>query len=447
MKRLSANEKAAYTLCAAMLALFLCTAILAVSLISMLSKTEKAYSRYRTEAEIERSELEKKKNELNSKATELLNSLELAEKTKAQLEMRIGQTEAELNELKSSFGNTDELYKKLNAQLSVLNGELEAKNTEIESLKNDISELSKTYSADINKQYGLLCELYELLASPPKLTVSEAEYGADGSVLKEAVYATPKISLYYEDIERGHTFFHNISTQYPTSGCLRIPFALSVLKAASDEMAEYEKKLIEYEAMNGPTDSLPNFTFKYDLNRIFTYTEDKQVAGSGIIKDSEFGTEYTHIELFEAYLKYGDAVAEKELTAVYGTSLRKTLLANIGTEVMKTDPASTTASDLALVMKAAFSFIQSDAYYSDLLRSSMKDSVHNVMISPGIVGKDVLHGSGWDEGAYHDMAIVDGEHPYVLIFMSDLSGGGDEVNQYINKLASVINQLHETFYN
>lgn len=447
MKRLSANEKAAYTLSAAILALFLCTAILAVSLISMLSKTEKAYSRYRTEAEIERSELEKKKNELNAKATELLNSLELAEKTKAQLEMRIGQTEAELNELKSSVGNTDELYKKLNAQLSVLNGELEAKTSEIESLKNDISELSKSYSIDINKQYGLLCELYGLLSSPPQLLVSEAQYDANGKLVKEATYASPKISLYYEDLERGHTFSHNVSTQYPTSGCLRIPFALSVIKAASDEMAEYERKLIEYEAMNGPTDVLPNFTFKYSLDRVFTYTEDKQATGSGIIKDSEFGTEYTHAELFEAYLKYGDAVAEKELTTVYGTSLRKTLLTSIGTSVMKPDPSNATASDLALVMKAVYSFLQSDAYYSDLLRSSMKESVHNVMISPGIVGKDVLHGSGWDDGAYHDMAIVDGDHPYILIFMSDLSAGGDEVNLYINKLASVINQLHEAFYN
>ncbi len=425
MKNLTVHEKAAYSLTAAMAALFLATTILAGALMGMLSKTEREYSRYRTNTEIELSDLEKKKNELNAKLSDINNRIELAERSKTELENKIWQTETELNELKNSISNSDERYKKLNEQLAELKAELKAKENEITVLNNQISEVTKTYGADINKQYEILKEIYTLLENP-------AVKGAN-------------ISLYYEDIGRGYTLKINEKAKYPSAGCLRTPFALSVLIAASNEMADYEKKLAEYEALHGPTDELPNFKFKYDLSRIFTYTENKAVSGSGIIKDSEFGTEYTHKELFEAYLKYGDAVAEKELTTVYGTSLRKNFLANIGTTTMKTDPSKATATDLALIMKQAYAFCESGAYYADMMKDAMMKGVHNVMLTPGIVGQDVIHGSGWDDGAYHDMVVVDGEHPYVLVFMSDMTSN-DTVNKYINKLASLINELHNAFY-
>ena len=112
---------------------------------------------------------------------------------------------------------------------------------------------------------------------------------------------------------------------------------------------------------------------------------------------------------------------------------------------MKTDPNQATATDLALIMKQAYAFCESDAYYAEMMKDSMMKGVHNVMITPGIVGRDVIHGSGWADGAYHDMAVVDGEHPYVLVFMSDMTSN-DTVNKYINKLASLINELHNAFY-
>ena len=43
------------------------------------------------------------------------------------------------------------------------------------------------------------------------------------------------------------------------------------------------------------------------------------------------------------------------------------------------------------------------------------------------------------------MAVVCGSRPYVLVFMSDMTNN-DAVNKYINKLASLINELHNTFY-
>ena len=96
MKRLSVNEKAAYTVALSMAALFVCAAILSFCLMGMLGRAEKEYSSYRTEAEIKLSDLEKKKNRYNEELAELEAKLDVAEKTRAELEMKLGQAEKDL---------------------------------------------------------------------------------------------------------------------------------------------------------------------------------------------------------------------------------------------------------------------------------------------------------------------------------------------------------------
>ncbi len=425
MRKLTVGEKTAYSVALAMTALFICTAILAAVIMGALKKTEIEFSEYRTDAEIKLSELEKKRNEMRAATSELENKLKVAEKTRAELEMKIGQTEKELSELKSSFENKDELYKTLNDQLSSLENDLKTKNAEIEALKNDVKELSRAYGADLNSQYELMAELTALLD-----TLSE-----DGN-----------LSVYYKDLERGHLYRFNEAKEYPTSGCIAIPFALSVLEAASEEKKEYDRLLGDLQVTDPNATEVPNFTRKYDLDKIFVYTEDKAVNGSGVIKDSDFDSEFSYYELFELYLKYSDSVAEKELNALYGTTLRNTLLKNIGTTVMKTDPEKTTASDLGLIMQRLYYFAESGASYSSLIKKSMAESAHNVMICGGISDKTVLHQHGWSEGAYHDMAVVYDEHPYVLAITTDLDKGGDVINKNIQKIASLIDGIHECFY-
>ena len=77
-------------------------------------------------------------------------------------------------------------------------------------LKNDNKELSVAYGADVNKQYEIVKQIYELL-----------EDGMGGSV-----------SLYYLDTERGHTFGYGQDKQYPSACTVAVPFALSLLEAA-----------------------------------------------------------------------------------------------------------------------------------------------------------------------------------------------------------------------
>ena len=271
MKKLSVNEKTAYIVALSMTALFVCAAILSFCLMGMLTRTENEYSSYRTDAEIKLSDLEKKKNRYNQEMTDLETKLEVAEKTRAELEMKLGQAESDLKELEGSISDPDGLYKKLSATVDDLKAQLENKNSEISALKNDIKELSVAYGADINKQYEIAKQIYALL-----------EDGMGGSV-----------SVYYRDTERGHVFAYGENKQYPSACTVAAPFALSVLEAASAEQLEYEKKLAEYVAANGEAEAIPDYVFKYDMNKIFVFDPENTVAGSGIIKDAEAGSEYT----------------------------------------------------------------------------------------------------------------------------------------------------------
>lgn len=454
MKKITAGEKAAYLFSLALAILFISMTVLAIVLFHTLSLTEKELADYRTDAEIGLSDLEKQKNELTRQAAELKNRIELAEKTRAELERRVGEAEAELKALEASFGNTDALYGKLNAQVTELKGSLAAKDEEIASLKKELEALNQTYGADLNEQYRIVTELATLLRegapmnrveTPVMNTDGTPALNENGDPVTEVSYVYPKISIYYEDIARGYRYRFNDSIVYPAADCSVAPYALSILQAASEEQQEYDRKLAEYVAAHGPADVLPDFDRTYDLSKYFTYTEEKYRPGAGIIKDSEFGVQFTYEELFEKLLQYQDEVAYAELKATYGSTLYENLLRSLGTVSLKGDSNTATVTDLALIMKTIHTFTETSAPYAPLLQDAMMSSVHTVMIGNGVSPKEIAHMNGWDEGAYHDMAIVYDTHPYVLVIMTDMDEGGEEVNTYLQKVAALIDELHETF--
>ena len=455
MKKLTHSEKIAVIAAGIILFLFIGVSVLAVVLFSMLENAETNFSDYRKKTEIKLSDLEKNHNNSLKDVSELKNELELAEKNKTELEKYIAQIEAKMKELEEGFNDKDELYGTLNSQLSELKKVLEEKQTEIDALKKDITELEKVYSVDLNRQIRILSELETLLSEGAPMKKNESVIlnpdgtpmlGDDGLPAKDITYVYPKISVYYEDLERGYKYAWNGETVYSSASCVKAPFALTVLSAASEEKAEYDKKIAELISQNGTGADLPEFAPIYDFNKIFTYTKDKYRAGSGVIKNEEFGVEYTYLELMRLLLKYSDNVAFAELRAEYGTDMLKNFAKQIGATAMKSNIYNASAVDLGKTMKEIYYFIESDAEYASFMKDAMMSSIHTVMIGYGVAPKKIAHKYGWDTGAYHDMAIVYDDHPYVLVIMSDMEEGGKEINAYIQKVVSLIDDLHENFY-
>ena len=81
-KKLTVSEKTAVIVAAMLLILFLIISVLAGVLFGMLNSREKKYADYKSEAEIQLSELQKQENATKKEASELKNKLELAEKSK-----------------------------------------------------------------------------------------------------------------------------------------------------------------------------------------------------------------------------------------------------------------------------------------------------------------------------------------------------------------------------
>ena len=455
LKKMTGNEKVAVAVSAVLLVLFIGAAVLAAVLFRELASTESDFSEYRSRTEIELSELEKKKNAAGVSLTELQSQLALAEKTKDELEFRIRETEEELEKLRTSFSDTDQLYRQLTQQLEELQGTLLEKQTEIDGLRADVRELEKIYSVNLNRQIEIVKELEVLLTDGAPMNAVETPVldeegvpmiGEDGEPVVEIHYEYPRIAVYYEDLGRGYRYEWNGDISFNSASCVKAPFALAILKEASAERAEYDRQLAEYIAVNGPVEVLPDYTPKFDFDQIFTYTEKDYKAGSGVIKDADFGTEYTYLELIRLMLKNSDNVAFAKLRDVYGVSSTKSLAKSLGTKAMKSNMYNASAADLGKVMRAIYEFTESDAAYASFMKETMRSSIHTVMIGYGVSPKKIAHKYGWDTDAYHDMAIVYDAHPYVLVFMSDMDSGGSEVNTFVQKVVGLIDDLHENFY-
>jgi hypothetical protein len=80
------------------------------------------------------------------------------------------------------------------------------------------------------------------------------------------------------------------------------------------------------------------------------------------------------------------------------------------------------------------------------MKETMMKSTHIVMIPYAVSPTPCAHKYGWDEDAYHDMAIVYDEHPYILVVMTDLDDGGSEENSYIRSIVRSIQSIHKNFY-
>ena len=455
MKNFSRTEKIAIISSAIILVLFISMSVLAAVLFSVLNGTEDDFADYRKENEILLSELEKEGNSHLNAANELKIELSIAKKNKTDLENRISEIEAEIKNLEESLNNKDELYLNLNKQISDLKLQIEEKNKEISDLEKYISTLDKIYSVDLNKQFAVISELQTLLSEGAPMNKVETPKKNDdgtpfldenGQPVIEVSYVYPKISVYYEDIENGYKYDWNGKTVYYSASCVKAPFALTVLKAASEERAEYDKKVAELIAQYGDSAELPEFTPKYDFDKVFTYTQDKYRPGSGVIKNEKYGTQFTYRELLTKMLKYSDNVAFAELKNEYGVSMLKSFAKEIGTTAMKSNIYNATATDLGKSMKKIYEFFENDTYYAPSMKKTMMESIHTVMIGSGVSPKKIAHKYGWDDGAYHDMAIVYDKHPYVLVIMSDMDSGGSNVNSYIQKVASLVDKMHENFY-
>ncbi len=351
---------------------------------------------------------------------------------------KISDLKETITNLESSQQEESQQVIKLKEQISALEKEIEEKTAEQDALKQRLKELQNVYNIDVNKQLTILNELEALLKNPPKKVTTTEEktdkVDANGKTVVEkgTKESDAVVSLYYLDIENGYRYSYNSDHVMYSASLIKLPYALGLLQAASADKALHKND--------------PNYV-PFGFDEVFTYTSNLKQEGTGIIKNDPDGTTYTYLELVDYMVRYSDNVAFKALRDKFGyTYLNSYISKNNITSMQKNGIRNLNSFDAAEVMLDVYDFINNDEYYGKFLETSLLNGSHKTMTVNAVYPKKAAHKYGWDDDSYHDMTLVYADSPYIIVFMSDLHQGGNEVNTYIQKVTKKIDQLHENFY-
>ncbi len=257
----------------------------------------------------------------------------------------------------------------------------------------------------------------------------EAETDEEGNIVSQAEIFKPAVAFYYMDLQSGDIMEYNSEYVFYTASVIKEPYVLWTLMEI--EKAEEEGYVKDT---------------KFDVDRTFIYTEDKYKSGSGIIQNSEFGTAYTYYDLLKLTITYSDNVAFAELRNVFGRSGFNAFSESIGVKNPQKKLYSANAREMGAYLLETFKYFESDGKYSEALKSWMLGTNHRIMIPSAVRPTQVANKYGWDYGAYHDIAIVFDEHPYLLVIMTELENGSKDDNVFIRELAAKINEIHISSY-
>jgi len=206
-----------------------------------------------------------------------------------------------------------------------------------------------------------------------------------------------QVSLYYEDLESGYVYTYNADHEYFAASLMKAPFCLYVLKLASEG--------------------------KCDLNQKVTYTATFQSAGTGIIKNSAFGTQYTIQQLIEYAIRYSDNAALRMLRSVFSVDGFKEFATSIGikdtSSIGYVTNSDITVTDAATYLHAIYDFIETDETYGKMLYQYMTTTRNPMFYSSYPLARKY----GWADASFHDMGIVYAPHPYILIMCTDHEDG------------------------
>lgn len=246
----------------------------------------------------------------------------------------------------------------------------------------NISAVTEIFVANqVNSTYDMPPEFYSSL------------YSVIGSIQHFDYY---DISLAYCDLETGFRIMINPDTHYYSASVLKAPYMLYIYRLA--------------------------LAGKADLEQTVTYTEKYKREGTGVLKNTEYGKNYTIEELIGFCLEESDNSAFAMLKEIFpedGYEQFAASLGNVHAEDAKAKGSPHICCESALIFShAIYDFIEEKNPYSENLFIHMAKS-RNAMIYGG-ENSDVVRKYGWYEGFFHDMAVVYGEKRYLLTIMTNL---------------------------
>lgn len=299
--------------------------------------------------------------------------------------------------------------------------------TESKETENSMNE------TDISDTDELTDGLMALFESEAPLKWAKNESG-------EFVRVYPELSFAYYDIASGDSITYNSEEVRYSASLIKAPYVYSVLS----EIEEFEKTCERDE--NGEiiyTDE----NKKYDLSEKWVYNSATMLAeGSGKIMEEKDGFELTWGELIDYALLYSDNVAFAQLRERFGYSYFYNQMNEIGVYGIKSGFMNLSVDDCVAFMKKLNEYFDTESEYAAHMKECMSKSKHLEMICSHYDEGMAAHKYGWDIGAFHDMALVFDEHPYILVIMTDYEDGGEEPLDFFEDVTEYVKKIHSVKY-
>ncbi len=200
--------------------------------------------------------------------------------------------------------------------------------------------------------------------------------------------------IYYINLKTGNEFGINDTQEYIAASTSKLPINLYLYK-------NIEKGIVNPE-------------------QILTYEEEDYEAGTGIIQNKPFGTEYTVRETSRLSIVLSDNCAINMIIRLLGIENIRQYMLDIGGSIYYGNRHRTCPRDMAYYMKELYDFYIENPYVAGELINYLENTVFNDRINALLPENiTVAHKIGNQINTMNDVGIVFADDPYILSVFSD----------------------------
>ncbi|MBR4205306.1 MAG: serine hydrolase [Clostridia bacterium] len=255
----------------------------------------------------------------------------------------------------------------------------------------------------------------------------------------ELVQTYPNLAYFYLNLEDGDTVSYHADRKFYAASLVKVPYLYSVLLEIEAFEAGEPERDEDGRIIYQPGEE------KYDLDEIWFYDPETMfVEGSGDIQKKDKGFLLTVRQLFEYALLYSDNIAFAQLCDRFGFRSYYSLADQLGIEGVREDFMMLSARDCAKYLAQLYRYFETGSPWAEWMRSLMTESKLGALIASHYPEGTVAHKYGWDQDAFHDMAIVFDEHPYLIVVMTDYADGGAAAFTYFAEVVNLTKIIHAT---
>ncbi len=292
----------------------------------------------------------------------------------------------------------------------------------------EVKEEKQTNNNEMNMQENFYLDLVSLETESDTFMLKNTKYNVSENLqndLNSTISNYPYDSSYLVvSLTDGMSFGYNIDTSYSSGSTIKAAYALYIYKLVADGKANLEDK-IAYEA---------KFYNK----------------GTGNIKNSAYGTEYTVKDLINQMIHESDNVAYLMLLNKYKWDGFNEMLDDLGTPESHLSNTSRwgklSCRSSAIIWQEIYRFSKTDAEGQELydLLLNAKYNYFKEILPDNVSASK----TGFTEMVVHETGIVNiGQNPYIVIILSSTGGDMNRAYNHVKNVFAKISPILEEYNN